>query len=103
MMSRITLNLKKQALEDTILVGSGECGLGKSPIWRAWTHSRADAVESTMRSITFRREPASYFEHVRLSTICSMSLTPEATQTPAVASPVGARLKRPRVEDVEVV
>ncbi|KAI9573495.1 hypothetical protein HD554DRAFT_2056457 [Boletus coccyginus] len=105
MMSRITLNLKKQALaEDIILVGSGESASWKPPIWRAWTHSRANTLESTMRSITFRSEPASYFEHVRLSTIYPISMTPEATRTPTVASPVGARLKRPRVEeDVEAM
>jgi len=76
MMSRITINLKKQALEDTILVGSGVCASGiPLSTWHVGTRSWAGAVESTMRSIAFRSEPASYFEHVPAQ--CDLSYQPD--------------------------
>ena len=109
-MSRITLNLRKQALEGTIFVESGEWSprtmrAGSWPRRMVGIESRLDTwtVASTMprrNSITFRCEPASYPEHGRLSTIHSINLTPEA-MTPVAASPVSEepRSKPPWVEE----
>ena len=111
MMSRITLNLRKEALEDTIFVESGDwtprlprtMRAGSSSARTVGTRSRANTVALTMprrNSITFRCEAASYSEHGRLSTIYSINLTPEAMTPAAPASPVGEEaLKRPWVEE----
>ncbi|KAF8558281.1 hypothetical protein OG21DRAFT_1227820 [Imleria badia] len=115
MVSRITLNLRKQALEDVFLMNSndwtphslprttsarGESGSAR----RAGIRARANTAPSTAprrNSITFRREIVSYPERVRLSTIYSINLRSEVTMTPPEEA---LRFKRPGVEeDVEAM
>lgn len=112
MVSRITLNLRKQALEDTIIIVSGNwttARRARSGSFRtAGARSRANTGASTTSpwdSITFPIEPISPTERARLSTIYSVDLTPEATVTRGAADSnmaASEETSRPGVEeDVE--
>ena len=109
MVSRITLNLRKQALVTNIFVIPSERELLQTVRWRSGSDGTAEprprsssAASITPRrsSVTFRNEPVSYPEHIALDPIYSvLNLTPEAGMTPVLASPAGerARFRRPGV------
>ncbi|KAF8440790.1 hypothetical protein L210DRAFT_3538319 [Boletus edulis BED1] len=98
MVSRITLNLRKQASEDTVLVMaswmSSKPPRNGNAARTAGTRSRGNSVASVMprkNSIAFRSEPVSHLEDIRLSVRYTPSTRPDirASTTRVVAEVEG--------------